>query len=313
MKMDFLERLKYDVLVQFAPIHTLLADWGKDLESHLSHWIIKHPEAYQEALQTSYEAGCDIGTTATQAASPWRAESFGLRDKVYDFNYQSARLAKAVTPKRLFVCGQVSTTNPDFLEPIGKLTHDEVYEGYKAQISALLDGGSDIIFIAGNHIAEGVIAVRVAKDLSPTTPVIGHNVFYATKHGFRTMMGLDPMKASAEYEQAGVDIIGANCGLMTKSLTPGDWCPAATSLVREIRQGCTRPLSIMPDPGVPQLIDSKTVWPITPVEMAREIPNWIEAGARMVGGCCGTSLEHYQQIALEVKKWRLSQKATGKD
>jgi 5-methyltetrahydrofolate--homocysteine methyltransferase len=251
--------------------------------------------------------------TATQAASPWRAESFGLRHKVYEFNYQSARLANAVTAKGRFVCGQVSITNPDFLEPVGKMTRDEVYEGYKVQISALLEGGVDIIFIAGNHIAEGVIAVQVAKDLSPTTPVIGHNVFYATKHGFRTMMGLDPIKASAEYEQAGADVIGANCGLMTKSLISGDWCLAATTLVREMRLGCRKPLSIMPDPGVPQLIDNKTVWPVTPVEMAREIPQWIDAGARMVGGCCGTSLEHYRQIALEVKKWRVSQKMTGRD
>lgn len=303
MAMDLRERLQKtdDVLLHYVPLHSLLADWGKDLESHLSEWIINHPDAYQDALRQSFAAGCDFACTQTQASSPWRAETFGLRDRIYEFNLKSAKLAKEVTPPDRYVLGMVSTTNPDFLEPLGKMTYKEVYEGYKEQISALLEGGIDVFLIAGNHIDEGLIAIKVAKDICDL-PIISQNIFYAGKKGFRTMMGLDPAAASAKLQEARVDVVGASCGLMTKSLEPAEWCPAATSLVKEMRQGTNRPLSIQPDPGLPKLIDDKTVWPVSPEEMAKEVLNWVDAGARIVGGCCGTNFDHCRKISAVIRE-----------
>jgi len=298
MAIDLKERLRNtdDVLVHYVPLHSLLADWGKDLESHLSEWIITHPDTYQDALQQSFAAGCDFACTQTQASSPWRAEVFGLRDRVSEFNYKSAKLAREVTPSDRYILGMVSITNPDFLEPVGSMTYDEVYKGYKEQMSALLDGGIDVFLIVGNHIEEGVIATKVAKDISDL-PIIFQNVFYAGKKGFRTMMGLAPEEASARAEEAGADVVGASCGLMTKSIDPSDWYPAATNLVKEMRKGCSKPLSIQPDPGIPQIVNGKTVWPVSPEAMAKEVPNWIDARARIVGGCCGTGFEHYRRLS----------------
>jgi 5-methyltetrahydrofolate--homocysteine methyltransferase len=305
MATDFLERLKNtdDVLTHYAPLHTLLVDWGKDLESHLSEWVVSHPKEYQEALSRAFEAGCDLAYTATQASSPWRAEVFGLRDRVYEFNYKSAKLAKEVTPKGRYLMGLVSTTNPDFLEPIGNMKHQEVYDGYKEQISGLLEGGVDILLVAGNHLAEAVIAIQVAKDLAGI-PIISQNIFYWGKKGFRTMMGLDPRTASARLEEAGADVIGGSCGLMKKADEEIGYYQRATLLVREMRQGCHRPLSIQPDAGLAELIEGKTVYPATPDEMESEVPHWIEEGARIVGGCCGTSLKHYEKISAVVRKRR---------
>src|SRR4030042_174280 len=104
----------------------------------------------------------------------------------------------------------VSTTNPDFLEPLGNMTYQEVYEGYKEQISALLEGGIDVLLIAGNHIDEALVAIKVARDLCDL-PIISQNIFYTTKKGFRTMMGMDPATGSARLEEAGVDVIGGSC------------------------------------------------------------------------------------------------------
>jgi 5-methyltetrahydrofolate--homocysteine methyltransferase len=305
MTTGFLERLKNtgDVLTHYAPLHTLLVDWGKDLESHLSEWVVNHPKEYQEALSRSFEAGCDLAYTATQASSPWRAEVFGLRDRVYEFNYKSAKLAKEVTPKGCYLMGLASTTNPDFLQPLGNMTPQEVYEGYKLQISALLEGGVDIILVAGNHIEEGVIAIQVVKDLAPI-PVIAQNIFYWGKKGFRTMMGLDPGEASARLAEAGADVIGGSCGLMKKADETIGYYQRATLLVKEMRQGCPQPLSIQPDAGLAQLIEGKTVYPATPDEMASEVTHWIKEGARVVGGCCGTSLKHYEKISAVVRKLR---------
>ena len=299
MSSDFLQRLRNEVLVYFVPMQTFLVEeYGKPMEEHLSEWVLAHPEEYKDAARRSFAAGCDMVHTATQASSPFRSMPFGqkMADRVYEFNYKSAKLAREVTPEDCYIVGNISHSNPDFLEPLGSMTYDEVYEGYKIQILGLAEGGVDVFHIAGNHIDEGVIAIRVAKDFT-NIPVIGHDVFYPTKKGFRSMMGLDPKTSATKLDAAGADVVGTNCGLMTKSLDASEWYPAATNLVKEMRQGCSKPLSIQPDPGIPQLVNGRTVWPASPGEMASEVLNWVDAGARLVGGCCGTHLEHYSMIA----------------
>ena len=300
MAKAFLERLKDDeILFHYAPLHSLLADWGKDLESNLSDWIVKNPDKYQDALVQSYKAGCTLGCTQTQAASPWRAATFGMRDDIHEFNYRSAKLAREVTPPGHYVLAMVSTTNPDFIEPLGNMTYREVYDGYKEQISALLEGGIDLFMIGGNHLDEALVAIQVARDLC-SLPIISQNIFYTTKKGFRTMMGLDPVTASAKLESAGVEIIGGSCGLMSKVGDGSDYYRAATALVKEMRKGCSKPLVIQPNAGMPLLVEGQTLYPATPAQMAEEVEHWVCAGARLVGGCCGTNLDHYKAISKKI-------------
>lgn len=300
MGTDLLHRLHNtdDVLLHYFPLHSELVDWGKDMESHLSEWIVTHANEFQDALAKSYDAGCDFGSTSTQAASPWRAEVFGLRHKVREHNYVSAKLAREVTPPDRYLAGFVSSTNPNFLEPLGTLTEAEVYEGYQEQIAPLLEGGVDLIMVVGNHLAAGVIAIRLAKDLADV-PVVAQNVFYAGKRGYRTMMGEDVATASRRVLEAGADIVGASCGLMKQPEDKADrrgYYECATSLVQEMRASCDGILSIQPNAGLAQLVDGQTVYPASPDELAAEAPNWIDAGARIVGGCCGTNLEHYRKL-----------------
>lgn len=302
MSMNFMERLQKteDIIFHYAPFHTILADWGWDMKTNLSHWIVNNPGKFQDALRISFDAGCHFACTQTQSVSPWRSVPFGLRDKVYEYNYKSAKLAKEVTPTGCYVLALVSTTNPDFLEPLGKITYREVYDGYKEMMIALLEGGIDVWLIAGNHIEEALIAIEVARDLG-NQPIISQNVYYTTKKGFRTMMGEDPISASAKLQKVGVEVIGASCGLMSKTFDGAIYYKAATELVKEMRKGCSTYLSIQPNAGKPQLIDGETVYPATPEQMAAEALNWVDAGARVIGGCCGTTFEHYKQISTKLK------------
>lgn len=306
MASDFLERLGSGIISLYMPMQTFLVEeYGKPMEDHLSVWVLDHPDAYQDALKRSYEAGCDMGHTATQASSPFRSQPFGQEvvDKVYELNYKSAKLAREVTPEGRYVVGNISHSNPDFLEPLGDMTYDEVYEGYKVQILGLAEGGVDLFHISGNHIEEGMIAVKVAKDVTGL-PVIVNNVFYPTKRGFRSMMGLDPKASAAKLRETGAEVVGANCGLMTKSLDTSGWYPAATALIREMREGCDGYLCIQPDAGLAQLVDGKTVYPASPDELEKVLPEWIDAGAWVIGGCCGASLEHYRRISAVVREWK---------
>jgi len=311
MPRNLVERLREtdEILLHYLPLHSALADWGKDLESHLSEWIVTHPEIYQEAIIKSLEAGCDFVSTSTQAASPWRARVFGLEAKVREHNYLSAKLAKEVTPPDKYVAGFVSSTNPDFLEPLGAMTRQEVYEGYKEQVSALLEGGADLIMIVGNHIEESIIALEVTRDLAPV-PVVVQNVYYRGRKGFRSMMGHDPATASRMLAEAGADVVGGSCGLMKReedAVDPASYYAFATPLVEEMRSGCRAVLSIQPNAGLARLVDGRTVYPATPEELAAEAPRWIRAGARIIGGCCGTGLEHYRRLAEAIKGYRVQE------
>jgi len=302
MAMNFMERLRNtdDVLIYFGPIPTFLAvEYGYPLEEHVSVWTVDHPEEFQDALRRIWAAGHDCVQIGTQSASPFRSEPFGkaVVDRVYELNYKTAKLAKETTPEDHYSFGIIGTTTPDFLEPVGNMTYDDVYEGYLEQIKGLADGGVDGITVAGNQIEQAVIVIKAIKDHYPDIPIIARNIFYAGKKGFRTMEGVDPKSATIRLHETDAEVQGTSCGLMTKSTDSSDWYPAATALLREIRQGTDKYLMIQPDPGIPEIVNGKTVWPATPEQMVSEVPNWLSIGTRIIGGCCGTGLEHGRKVA----------------
>jgi 5-methyltetrahydrofolate--homocysteine methyltransferase len=299
--MKLIDRLKNtkDVLLHYFPLHSALVDWGKPLEVHLSEWIINHPKEAQDAWRKSFEAGCDFASTSTQASSPWRANVFGLRDKVHELNYRSAVLAREVTPADKYLAGFVSSTNPDFIEPVGLMKEQEVYDGYKEQISSLLEGGVDLILIVGNQTNTNAIAAKVTKDISKV-PVMVQNVFYCERNGFRTMMGHNVKVATQMVADAGADIIGASCGLMRPETGANiNYYEGAIKLVKELKNCGIDYISIQPNAGLAQLHDgNETVYPASPENLEVEAPNLVSAGARIIGGCCGTSLEHYRRLSM---------------
>jgi len=293
MDIDFLTRLRSEVLILYAPMHTLLTEWGKPLETHLSEWILNHPEAYQEALTKSYAAGCDMGHTATQASSVFRAKTFKLEGRVREFNYQSAKLAREVTPKDRFVVGNISASNPDFLEPVGSYTRDFMIGGYTEQIMTLAEAGVDVFHIGGNQIDALCLAVTIAKGRTGL-PVIAANHIYRDAKGFHTLYGPAPAAASRRVTEAGADVVGCLCGLFSYE--------DATSIVGQMRKGTNSILGVQPDAGMPELVDGTTTYSATPQQMAARVGDWINAGARLVGGCCGTTLEHYTQLSSKLKE-----------
>jgi len=289
---DFLERLESgEVLVAEGPIHTLLEEKGRSLEGQLGEWIVDNPDDFQTVLKATYEAGCDLGHAGTQGNGRYRLADYGLEDKVYELTLKATQLAKKVTPKNCYLLGTVGISGR-FLEPVGDMTVDEAYESFKEQIIPMLEGGVDVIRCVENDTEQVAIAIKAVRDLCDL-PVRGDNVFYPGKTGIRTMMGVDVKTAAARLQESGADVIGATCG--------GFPIEYAITTVKEMRQACSKPLMIKPDPGLAQLVDDKTVQPVTPEEMAREVSGWIAAGASIVGGCCGATLEHLRMISAVVK------------
>jgi 5-methyltetrahydrofolate--homocysteine methyltransferase len=180
-----------------------------------------------------------------------------------------------------------------FLKPVGDMTVDELYKSYVEQIIPTLEAKVDLFAVNENDTEQLVIAIKAVRDYCDL-PIIAISLFYPTKRGIRTLMGIPVKTAVARLQEAGVDVIGATCG----GINP---IGEALAVVKEMRQGCDKPLMIRPDAGLAQLINGKIVQPVTPEQMAKEVPSWIAAGAQIVGGCCGTSLKHIEAISAVVK------------
>lgn len=295
MAIDFLQRLADgEVLVTYAPLFTLLEqEKGRTLEGHLGKWIVDHPESFQDVVKAMYDAGCDIGYAGTQGNGRYRLRDFGLQDKVYEMTLRQTQFAKEVTPENCYLGGVIGLSGV-FLPPVGDMTPDELYQSYVEQIIPMLEGGVDLFLVVDNDTEEVAIQIKAVKD-NCDLPVVGRHFFYSTKRGMRTLMGVDVKTASARLQEAGADIIGAVCGDIDRPI--GN----TLTVVREMRQGCNKPLLVKPNAGLAQLTDGKIVQPLTPQDMAKEVPKWIAAGASLVGGCCGASLRHIKAITAAAK------------
>ena len=210
-----------------------------------------------------------------------------------ELNDKVSRIVKQVTPKGCYVAGSIMPSGK-MLKPLGDLDPGALYDAYREEVVGYAQGGADVLWIMTMlDIEEAVIAVKAAKDFS-NLPVIASMSFDFTPRGGRTMMGIDPKTAAARLVEAGADVVGHNCG----GATPEE----STLILQEMREVTDKPLVCKPNAGKPELVGGKTRWPFTPEKYAQEAPNWIAAGAKIVGGCCGSGPEHAAKIYDAVKK-----------
>lgn len=157
------------------------------------------------------------------------------------------------------------------------------------QVVALAEGGADALCIETmSSITEAVEAIKAAK-AHTNLPIICTFTFEPGARGFRTMMGVTPARAAEEAVAAGADIIGANCGNGIANMI---------EVTRELRATAPNtPILIHANAGMPVFEDGKTVFKETPADMAGRVQELIDAGANIIGGCCGTTPEHIAAMA----------------
>ncbi|MFC1940558.1 homocysteine S-methyltransferase family protein [Chloroflexota bacterium] len=289
---EFLQRLKTEVLISEGAMSTNLAMGGFDQTGNAAYWVTNHPDVYQDLLKAFFNVGCDISTTYTSASNRFRLKPFGLEDKAREINYKVARLTKEVTPSTCYLGFSLSATAV-FLPPMGNASPDEVYESYVEQVVIAEDVGVDFFQIHGSDIEQTGLAVKAVKDNSKLPVAVLLHSINPTPKGFRTMMGVSPTMGATKFQEFGADVIGQTCG--------GINYEESTAVLKEMRAACSKPLWARPNAGIPELVDGKAVHPATPEQMVEEAPKWVEAGARIVGGCCGTTLEHMAKVVAVLK------------
>lgn len=289
MKQTLVERIaEGKILVSDGAWGTFLHNKGLKTGECPEKWNETHPDEVQAIAQSYIDAGADTVETNSFGGNRFKLEGYGLENEVYVLNKRAAELSRNAAGTNNYVLGSMGPTGKMLL--MGDVTEEQLYEAFCEQAVALYDGGADALVIETmTDLDEACIAVRAARE-NTTCEVICTMTFDLLQTGeYRTMMGVSPTEMVAALKEAGAHIVGANCS---------NGMDGMIKITEEIRQADTSiPILIHANAGLPILKDDKTFFPETPDMMALAAPLLRNAGANIIGGCCGTTPEHIKKLA----------------
>ena len=255
-------------------------------------WNFGNPDAVAAVAKAYRDAGADIVLTNTFGGTRFKLEAAGLGDKVFETNRRAAALSKRAVGGHGLVFASVGPTG-QFMTPLGSVTQREMVDAFAEQIRGLVEGGADGIVVESmTDLNEMTCGVQAAKDNSDL-PVAASMTFEKGKTGYATMMGVRPEEAAEALSKLGVVSVGANCGAGI------DYMVDIAALMKPVTD---LPLWAKANAGLPQLVDNETVFRETPEETAQHVEALIDAGASIIGGCCGTTPDHIAAIRAEVQR-----------
>ncbi|MDO8426063.1 MAG: homocysteine S-methyltransferase family protein, partial [Deltaproteobacteria bacterium] len=294
---DFLSELKYRPLLFDGATGTMLQKLGLKPGGCPDELCLKDPGMVKKVHRAYIEAGSDIVTTNTFGANRVKLKEYSLEGRLREINIAAAKCAREVCGDKAFVAGGIGPTGR-FIEPVGDMDFDEAVSVFNEQATALKEGGADIIIIETMmDIKEMKAAIIGAK--AAGLPVVATMTFDET---MRTVLGTPPESFAIMAEGLGAECIGANCSLGIEGIYKAI---LAMSRVTSI------PLIAQPNAGIPVLKGKETVFPASPDEMAAFVPKLVDAGVKILGGCCGTAPDHIKKMGSVFKSLKPAACAFG--
>jgi methionine synthase / methylenetetrahydrofolate reductase(NADPH) len=289
MKKDFRKTVAEEVLLADGAIGTLLTSRGALPEQARSPLNLSDPESVREVHDDYLAAGARILTTNTWDANRVKLTAHEWGDSLERINREGARLAReAASGELVFVAGSIGPLGA-LVKPYGSLNLSQVREIFEEQARLLLESGVDLILLETfGSLLEAAEAVRAVRGLSTEIPIVSEMTFLADG---RTAFGEDAAHALATLGLAGADAVGMNC-----TLGPQETHDIFAKLPESLRM----PLSVMPNAGYPSVVHGRNVYLSSPDYLREYAAAFVEAGAAIVGGCCGTTPEHIRAMAREV-------------
>lgn len=262
---------------------------------------ITHPGIVGALAREYLAAGARFITTNTFGANRFNVERRGITYDVDDLNRRGAELAReAIGGRDALVVGSIGPSGK--IMAVREATEEQLAPVFEEQARALADGGADVILLETfSEVAEVLLALQVVKSATGL-PVIASMSFDSGPQRTRTMMGAQAGECATALQDAGADVIGCNCGAGIAHVLP---------VVVALRAATTRPLWVKPNAGMPELEDGRAVWKQTPEEFAGHVPQLLDAGANIVGGCCGSGPEHIRRVAQAVERHGAKHPAAG--
>ena len=250
-------------------------------------WNLSHPERVL-AIQRRYaEAGSECIITNTFGGSPIMLGRHSQAGQVAEINKAGVKIARqAFSGREGYVLGDIGPFG-GLLAPFGEFTEDQVGSAFEEQAAALVEGGADAIIVeTQTSLEELLLGIRAAQKAGAKC-IIGSMAYDVTLDGstFRTMMGVDPERAASFMEDNGVHIVALNCGT-------GMDMERARVAVERYKEVTDLPIMVQPNAGKPRLENMKIIYDQTPEQMVKGLVPLLEAGANIVGACCGSTPDH---------------------
>ncbi len=267
---------------------TRLYDKGVYINRSYDELNITAPDLVREVHDEYVAAGADIIETNTFGATRHLLQTYGLESKIHEINVAAARLAREAAGERALVAGAIGPLGLR-IEPYGPTSFDEAREMYKEQIAGLLEGGVDLFvletFSVVTLIEQTINAVREMSDL----PIVAQMTIQMDG---KTIFGNPPEKFTARLDELGADVIGLNCGMGPNHIL---------NALEKMRLVTDKPLSAQPNAGLPRDVQGRQLYMGSPEYMAEFSRRFAQAGAKFVGGCCGTTPTHIKLISTAIR------------
>ena len=257
-------------------------------------WILNHPDIFIDLQKKYIEAGSDAVYAPTFTSTRVKLDEYGLGAKQREYVGKLVGLSKQAveesrTDRKIYVLGDISMTGLQ-IQPLGTMPFEELVDIYKEQVTLSVEAGVDGFVIETmmslQEARAAVLAVKESCDL----PVFVTMTF---QEDGRTLYGTSPETAMVVLQEMGVDAVGINC-----STGPDKMVDAVKSMKRYAKV----PVIVKPNAGLPALVDGETVYDMGPDEFARAMKKLAEAGATVLGGCCGTTPEHIRCLKEALKE-----------
>jgi len=279
------KKLSTDILLFDGAMGTMLMERGIKAGETSETWILDHPGDIVAVHEAYFAAGADVATTATFGATSLKLAHYKLSDRAAEINRKGAELAVKVRPAGKFVAGDIGPTGK-LLKPAGDADEAMLAEAFTEQAQALAEGGVDFLIIETMmDVNEALIALSAAK--STGLPVFATISFTKKPRGYFTIMGNKPGDSARAMAEAGALAVGTNCSLRIADMV---------DVVAEMADAVEVPIIAQPNAGNPETERGVTTYVDGPEVYARMTPDLIRAGARVVGGCCGTTPETIRRM-----------------
>ena len=288
---NFRDVLESDSLQIFdGAMGTMLYSKGIYINRSYDELNLVAPDLVREVHAEYVRAGADIIETNTFSATPHKLQPYGLEGSLREINIRAAQIAREAAGPRVFVAGAVGPLGVR-IEPLGPTSFDEARDIFKAQAEALLEGGVDLFVLETfSDISEMEQAIRAVRELCDL-PIVAQVTIQMDGN---TLFGATPEVFTTKLDEWGAHVIGLNCGVG----------PAIVlSAIEKMRPLTNCKLSAQPNAGLPRDVGGRQFYMCSPEYMAEYSRRIIQAGAKFVGGCCGTTPAHIKMIADAIRQF----------
>ncbi len=290
MRLPYLQRIKEGIVLFDGAMGTMLYEKGIFLNQCFEHANLTAPDLVREVHREMADAGAQALTTNSFGGSPIRLAEYSLREKTYEINRRSVELAREAAGDELYVAGSVGPLG-HLIAPLGDLPQKEAEEAFAQQIEALIDGGVDLLlFETFKNIEELLLALRTGRRLAPEIPIQAQFSMRPHRNEGVPVEAVEDIFSRLEEEEA-VDVLGLNC-----STGPAHMLDVIGTILNVV----SKPISIMPNAGFPRDYEGRQIYMASPDYFAEYALRFVEAGAAVIGGCCGTKPEHIRKMAQSV-------------